>query len=88
MLDAADQLLRMKVEVERDDPLGDVLGEIADPLEIVATRMAPTISRRSTAIGCRRAMVRIAFSSISCCMRVDDGIGGDHMLGKIGVALD
>src|ERR1700691_4503046 len=29
--------------------------------------MAPTISRRSTAIGCRRAMVRMAFSSTSCC---------------------
>ena len=33
----------------------------------LATRSAATISRRSTAIGCRRAMVRIAFSSISRC---------------------
>ena len=33
----------------------------------LATRSAPTISRRSTAIGWRRAMVRIAFSSISRC---------------------
>src|ERR1700719_2185064 len=33
----------------------------------VATRMAPTISRRSTAIGWRRAMVRTARSSITRC---------------------
>src|SRR5258706_5181006 len=33
----------------------------------VATRNAPTISRRSTAIGCRRAMVNPARSSITCC---------------------
>src|SRR3954453_22488501 len=31
------------------------------------TRSAATISRKSTAIGWRRAMVRTAFSSISCC---------------------
>jgi hypothetical protein len=30
--------------------------------------MAPTISRNSMAIGWRRAMVSIAFSSMSCCM--------------------
>src|SRR3954468_12541115 len=35
----------------------------------VATRMAPTISRRSIAIGWRRAMVRTARSSIRCCRR-------------------
>src|SRR5215470_18502041 len=33
------------------------------------TRSAPTMSRRSIAIGWRRAMVRIAFSSISRCRR-------------------
>src|SRR6195952_1734166 len=33
----------------------------------VATRMAPMISRRSTAIGWRRAMVNTARSSITCC---------------------
>src|SRR3979411_605581 len=33
----------------------------------VATRMAPTISRRSTAIGWRRAMVNTARSSITRC---------------------
>src|SRR5271169_631806 len=33
----------------------------------VATRIAPTISRKSTAIGWRRAMVSTARSSITCC---------------------
>src|ERR1700716_1677864 len=33
----------------------------------VATRMAPMISRRPTAIGWRRAMVNTARSSITCC---------------------
>src|SRR3954468_8366786 len=35
----------------------------------VATRMAPTISRKSTAIGWRRAMVSTARSSMTCCRR-------------------
>ena len=46
----------------------------------VATRMAPTISRRSTAIGWRRAMVSTARSSISALQLVDLGIGGDDAL--------
>ena len=50
-------------------------------------RSAPTISRRSTAIGWRRAMVSTAFSSISRCKRVDRGVGRHHALGEIGVAL-
>ena len=36
MLDAADQFLRIEVAVERHDALADMLGVIADPLEIVA----------------------------------------------------
>ena len=35
MLDAADQLRRRELAVERDHALGDVLGEIADALEVV-----------------------------------------------------
>ena len=35
VLDAADQLGRREFAVERDHALGDVLGEIADALEIV-----------------------------------------------------
>src|SRR5262249_35816290 len=37
------------------------------------TRNEPTMSRRSTAIGWRRAMVRIAFSSIARCRLSTDG---------------
>ena len=36
VLDAADQLLRIEVAVERDDALADMLGMVADPLEVVA----------------------------------------------------
>jgi hypothetical protein len=36
VLDAADQLLRIEVVVERDDALADVLGVIADPFQIIA----------------------------------------------------
>ena len=35
VLDAAHHLLRLELAVEHHDALGDVLGEIADPLEIV-----------------------------------------------------
>ncbi len=55
----------MDFAVQRIHPLADVLGEIADPFEFVAIRKIPTISRRSTAIGWRVAMVAIAFCSIS-----------------------
>jgi hypothetical protein len=57
----------MKLAVERQHPLADVLGEVADPLEVVGHAQRPTISRRSTAIGCRRAIVSTARSSISAC---------------------
>ena len=36
MLDAADQLLRIEVAVERDNALANMFGVIADPLEVVA----------------------------------------------------
>ena len=54
----------------------------------VATRIAPTISRRSTAIGWRRAMVSTARSSISALQIVDLGVGGDHALAERDVAAD
>ena len=37
-------------------PLGDIFAKVANPLKIVEMRKAPRISRKSTAIGCRRAM--------------------------------
>ena len=51
------------------------------------TRNAATISRKSIAIGCRRAMVRIALLLDFALQGVDRGIGRDHLLGKLGVAL-
>ncbi len=51
------------------------------------TRIAATISRRSTAIGWRRAMVRIAFSSISRCRLSMARSERDHALRQRGVAL-
>ena len=49
-------------------------------------RSAPTISRRSTAIGCRRAMVSTAFSSISRCSASMLRIAGHGALRAVGVA--
>ena len=78
----------MEVAVERDHALADVLGEIADALEIVGRRAcAPTISRRSTAIGWRRAMVRIAFSSISRCIASIVASVAITCCGELGVAV-
>ena len=51
------------------------------------TRNAPTISRRSTAIGWRRAMVRIARSSISRCSASIVGSSRHDALRQRGVAL-
>jgi hypothetical protein len=48
----------------------------------VATRIAPTISRRSTAIGWRRAMVRIPRVPRSRAAGVDLGVGRDHALAE------
>ena len=49
------------------------------------TRIAATISRRSTAIGWRRAMVRIALSSISRCRSVEPRVAGDDRAGEVDV---
>ena len=50
-------------------------------------RSALTISRRSTAIGWRRAMVSTALLLDLALQRVDRGVGRDHALGALGVAL-
>ncbi len=54
----------------------------------VATRMAPTISRRSTAIGWRRAMVSTARSSIGALQDVDLDVGSHDPLAERDVAAD
>ena len=48
--------------------------------------MAPMISRKSFATGCRRAIVSVACSSISRCKHVEPRIGLHHLLRKRGVA--
>ena len=87
MLDAADQLLRMKIEIERDDALADVLGVIADPLEIVADAhgaddLAQIDGHR---LPPRDRQDRLFLDLML--HRVDGRIGGDDVLGEIGVAL-
>ena len=53
----------------------------------LAMRSAPTISRRSIAIGWRRAIVRIAFSSISRCSASICASAAIDSLGELDVAL-
>ena len=70
---------RLELAADGDHALGDVLGEVADALEVAGDAHARrSISRRSIAIGWRRAMVRIARSSISRCSSSRRRIGGDH----------
>ena len=88
MLDAADQLLRIEVVVERDHALADMLGMIADPLEIVAhAHGADDLAqidghRLPPRDGEDRFFLDLVLH------RVDRRIGGDHALGKLRVALD
>ena len=67
MLDAAHHLLRIELAVEHHHALGDVLGQVADPLEVVgdAERAddVAQIHRHRLAPGDGE----IAFSSISRC---------------------
>ena len=86
MLDAADQLGRMKLAVERQHPLADVLGEVADPLEVVGhaqrTDDFPQIDRHRLPAGDRqhRPLLDLRLQ------RVDAGIAGHGALGAVGVA--
>ena len=86
--DAANQLLRMQVIVERDDALADVLGMIADPLEIVADAHGADDfaqvdrHRLPPGDGEDRLFLDLVLQ------RVDRRIGADHALGKLGVAVE
>ncbi len=88
VLDAADQLLRIKVAVERDDALADMLGMVADPLEVVAhAHGADDLAqvdghRLPPRDGEDRFFLDLALH------RVDRGIDGDHALAKLHVAID
>ena len=69
--------------------LGDVLGEVADALEVVRRcAIAPTISRRSTAIGWRRAMMQDRAAPRSrAAARRSSGRRRSRCCGELGVAL-
>ena len=88
MLDAADQLLRIEVAVERNDALADVLGVIADPLEVVAdAHGADDLAQ----VDRHRLPPRDGEDGLLldfALHRVDRGIGGDHPLAEFDVAID
>ena len=87
VLDPAHHLLRLEVAVERADPLGDVLGEVADALEVVgeaqrAHHLAQVDRHRLPARdGEDRLFLDLALQ------RVDLGVVGDNALGEREVAL-
>ena len=66
--------------------LGDVLGEVADALQVAGDAQRRQDVRRSSAIGWRRAIIRMVCSWISRSMRVDRPVARDHRLGEVGVA--
>ena len=88
VLDAADQLLRMEVVVERGHPLGDVLGEVAYPLQVVGdAQRADHIAqvdrhRLAPGDGQHRFFLDLVLQ------RVDRSIAGHHALGQVGVPPD
>ena len=86
MLDAADQLGRMKLAVERQHALADVLGEVADPLEVVGDAQRaddlPQIDRHRLPAGDRQHRFFLDLRL----QRVDAGISGHGALRAVGVA--
>jgi hypothetical protein len=67
MLHPNSEFLREWLALYRQSPARDVLSEVGDPLQVAGIRIAAMISRRSTAIGWRRAITRIARSSMTRC---------------------
>jgi hypothetical protein len=88
VLDAADQLLRIEVVIERDDALADVLGVIADPLQVIAYAHGADafaqIDRHRLAPGNRED----AFIFHFALQRVDRWIEPNHALAELDIAID
>ncbi len=88
MLEAADQLQRLEIALQRRDPLAHVLGEIADPLEVGrdphrADDLAQVDRHRLAAgDGQHRALLDHALQA------VDFGVGRHHALAQRDVAAD
>ncbi len=86
VLDAAQQLARIEIAVERADALADVLGEIADPLQIVGHAQRgddfAQIHRHRLAAGDGEDGLLLDL----LLQRIDGRIGRHHALGEIDVA--
>ncbi len=78
----------MQILIEGDNALANMLGVIADPLQIIAhphgaDDLAQVDGHRLPARDCQdRFFLDLVLH------RVDGRIGGDHLLGEIGIALD
>ena len=88
MLDAADQLLRIEVAVERDDALADMLGMIADALEVVAHAHGADAFAQVDGHRLAPRDGEDGFFLDFALHRVDRRIGRDHALGELDVAID
>ena len=79
-------LLRMEVAGQRHHALGDVLGEIADALEVVGDAQRADdlaqVDRHRLAAGDGEHGLVLDLTL----QRVDLGVGADHLLGQLGVA--
>ena len=86
-LHAADQLLRMEVEVERNDTLGDVLGVVADALEVVADAHGADDLAQIDGHRLPPGNREDRFFLDLMLHGVDGGIGGNHVFREIHIAL-
>ena len=83
VLDPAHHLLQLELDVENHHPLGDVLGEIADPLEVVGnaqrTDDVPQVDRHRLAPG--DGEDRLLLDLVL--QEVDLGVLGDDAPGQV-----
>ena len=85
VFDAVHQLLRLQLAADGDDALGGVLGEIADPLEVVGDvdrrhDLAEILSHRLAAgDGEDRLLLDLALHDVDLAVVLDD------LLGEVGV---
>ena len=88
VFEAADQLQRLEVALQRRDPLAHVFGEIADPLEIAGDAHGADdfaqVNRHRLAAGNRQH--RTLFDRVL--QVVDLGVSRDHTLAERDVAAD
>ena len=87
MLDAANELGRRKLTVERDHALGDVLGEIANTLQVIGEPQGADdfaqVDRHGLAAGDGVDRLFLDFAL----QVIDIGVGGGNPLRQRGIAL-